>query len=160
MPPRIDLEPHKEEIITAFQGGKSAPDIRTDLKQKYGLNTSTRTLRNRLQVWGIRQRTVTRIDDVNLHERVRALYSTTTLSTKQILRVLADEGLHISDRSLGRLRRQLGIQLRIDDPELRQQREREIETVLLNELETGRIEGQGRRLLHSHLQRNGFRFPE
>lgn len=82
------------------------------------------------------------------------------MSPKETLEVLQREGFQVSEPTLKRLRKQLGIQLRTDCPLQRQQQWLGIEVILTEELGIGDVEGYERRVLYHHLRRHGFLFPQ
>lgn len=80
-------------------------------------------------------------------------------SDKEILPTLHREGFKIAHVTLKRLRQQLGLRLRTDDPEACSIQNLHIQRVLQQEISDGHIEGYGRRLLHTHLRQKGHIFP-
>jgi hypothetical protein len=148
MRPQIDLETHKEYIIHLFQSGVGVEAIRSTLQTR-GIATTTRTIERRLHGWGVRKRTT--IDDA-IRNNVWELLCKHA-STRDILEVLDQEGTPISTRTLTKIRQDLGVQLRVDDPIQQQQKKKELEAILAADL--GDSEGYGRQVLQTHLRSYG-----
>ncbi|KAJ5646493.1 hypothetical protein N7490_002865 [Penicillium lividum] len=151
--PTINLDPYKDEIIVLLSEGKSAQDLMIMLKERHNVTIGISTLKKRLQKWEV----VRSRQSDTVQNRVAQLLP--RLNTKEILEVLQEEGTPSSARTLQRIRRRLGIRLRVDDPEERAERDREIEAVLKQEQAIGKIDGFGRRLLHSHMRGLNKFFP-
>ena len=156
MAPRtIDLEPYKTEIISLFQDNNSCTLIAKQLQNKYSLQIAERTIRSRLQEWRIRKRNRTTTSDLILHARIQILYFQVGLEDKDMLGILQAEGFEITDRTLKRLRTQLGLRRRTNLVEAQQQID-EIAQEIQKELEQGTIEGYGKELLHRHFRSKGL----
>ena len=65
--PSIDLESYKTEIISLFQNSNSSASIASLLQNKYNLEVRERTIKSRLQEWGIRKQNCTTTSDTILH---------------------------------------------------------------------------------------------
>ncbi|KAJ5900321.1 uncharacterized protein N7473_004391 [Penicillium subrubescens] len=130
-----------------------------ELARRYSINISYRTLSRRLQDWGLRRLpTTTAVDNQALCDRIRFLVCD-NLSDKEILPILHHEGFKIAPITLKRLRQQLGLRLRTDDPEARALQAQQIREVVQQEIYDGKIEGFGRGLLHTYLRQKGYVFP-
>lgn len=154
MTPPIDLDPYKDEIINMVRRGEANGAILTTLANDYGISVSLRTLKNRLGQWGIRRST----QDAALDRLVLQLY-TMALSSDEVLRVLQEQGNTMTERTLRRIRKRLGICLRCVDPVARACQADEIREILLVEDAVGEIEGFGRRLQYVFLRSQGAFFP-
>lgn len=128
MPPLIDLEPLRAEISLLYPS-HTVEEILGILQNEHNINLTTRTLTTRLRTWGLRK-LQKYISNPALDERILHLYKS-DLSTRKILETLQLEGYQISNRTLQRARKRLGIVLRIDDPALQQERFREGKTASL-----------------------------
>jgi hypothetical protein len=155
---QVDLEAYKEDVVSLFTQMTTAEDICFALRQNHGVAVSLRTLQRRLQAWGVRreQAPQSTVDNEAIQKRIASLCIQFTLSSKEILKVLTREGTPISYRTLCTIRQRLGIRLRIDDPEERQQQEEDIRAILDDQLRKGHIEGFGRGHLYTHLRRHGY----
>ncbi|GLA55969.1 hypothetical protein AnigIFM63604_003317, partial [Aspergillus niger] len=51
MPPFIDLEPYKAEIISLFHQNQSTSDISSTIEAKYHVRVRERTIKSRLSGW-------------------------------------------------------------------------------------------------------------
>ena len=157
MPPAIDLEPFRDEIISLAEKGTSYQSICNSLQSIHNLKVDRTILSTRLKTWGFISKTFA--EDTILHDRLRTLIFQLSLLDKQILPILQSEGYKISGRTLRRLRGKLGISRRVVSAEGKADRSAEIQRVIESEINTGDIEGFGRSLLHKHLRRHGYLFP-
>ena len=107
---------------------------------------------SRLQAWGVRKynpRSVRK--EPALLERVQELFYKLGLEDTEILTVLQSEGFQITARTLRRVRTELGLIRRTDDPSQKQVQEKLALQGLIKEAEAGTIEGYGKELLYCHM---------
>ncbi|CAG8199981.1 unnamed protein product [Penicillium salamii] len=156
--PRVDLEAQKAEIIGLFENKMSSADICKHLKAQHDIQISSRTMTKRLQRWGVKEKKENNTSNQVLHARIKHLFFEVGLSDQEIITVLHDEGYEVSQRTLRRLRHQLGIRLRLDSPAQQQAQVQEILDALTEELDKGTIEGYGKELLHNHFRSKGYVF--
>lgn len=109
---QINLEPYRDEIITLFQHGISSDSISRTLESRYNIQVKERTIQSRLRKWGIRKRSRTTTADEVLHARIKVLFVQDRLTDKAMLKLLRQDGYDISERTLRRLRFQLGLHAR------------------------------------------------
>ena len=109
---QINLEPYRDEIITLFQHGISSDSISRTLESRYNIQVKERTIQSRLRKWGIRKRHRTTTADETLHARIKVLFVQDRLTDKAMLKLLRQDGYDISERTLRRLRFQLGLHAR------------------------------------------------
>jgi len=109
---QINLEPYRDEIITLFQHGISSDSIGRTLESRYNIQVKERTIQSRLRKWGIRKRSRTTTADEVLHARIKVLFMQDRLTDKAMLNLLRQDGYDISERTLRRLRFQLGLHAR------------------------------------------------
>lgn len=109
---QINLEPYRDEIITLFQHGISSDSISRTLESRYNIQVKERTIQSRLRKWGIRKRSRTTTADETLHARIKVLFVQDRLTDKAMLKLLRQDGYDISERTLRRLRFQLGLHAR------------------------------------------------
>lgn len=113
----LDLDKHKSEIISLYSRPTSTKDISTILKDTHGISVGSKTLQRRLQEWGVRQRAVRGAPErEEIQRRVNTLIRDDKLRTREVLRILDEEGKSVSERTLRKIRKQLGIVLRVDKP--------------------------------------------
>jgi arginine repressor len=155
---QIDLSPYKDEIVDLFNQHKTTEAICMKLAQCHSINISHSTLTRRLRDWGLRRLPPKTADNEALCERIRTLVYD-NLTDKEILPILHHEGFKIAHVTLKRLRQQLGLRLRTDDPDARALQEQQIQGVLQQEIQDGKIEGYGRGLLYTYLRQQGHVFP-
>jgi hypothetical protein len=158
--PTIGLELYKAQIINLYQDGRTPAAISTLLQQEHDLKVSPRTVSYRLQSWGAQKynpRAVRR--QPSLQHRVQELFYDMGLEDSDLLEVLQSEGFQINARTLRRVRMELGLFRRIDDPDQRKIRDQTALEGLVQEANAGTIEGYGRELLHRHMRRAGYIVP-
>ena len=109
---QINLEPYRDEIIALFQHGISSDSISRTLESRYNIQVKERTIQSRLRKWGIRKRSRTTTADETLHARIKVLFVQDRLTDKAMLKLLRQDGYDISERTLRRLRFQLGLHAR------------------------------------------------
>ncbi|KAJ5754268.1 hypothetical protein N7533_003811 [Penicillium manginii] len=109
---QINLEPYRDEIIALFQHGISSDSISRTLESRYNIQVKERTIQSRLRKWGIRKRSRTTTADEALHARIKVLFVQDRLTDKAMLKLLRQDGYDISERTLRRLRFQLGLHAR------------------------------------------------
>lgn len=156
--PQLAVEPWKGQIIDLVNAGWSLEGIRNYLAA-HGVELSTKTLRRRLDSWSIDYRCYAprnTTDDRTLQLRVETLTCEFNLRPKEILAVLEQDGMPISNDSLKVIRSKLGIKLRVDDRNFMQQQLTELEGIITDEHGRGHIEGFGRRLLQVYMRRHGY----
>jgi repressor of nif and glnA expression len=110
---QINLEPYRDEIIALFQHGISSDSISRTLESRYNIQVKERTIQSRLRKWGIRKRSRTTTADEVLHARIKVLFMQDRLTDKAMLKLLRQDGYDISERTLRRLRFQLGLHARV-----------------------------------------------
>ncbi|RAL05332.1 Clr5 domain-containing protein [Aspergillus ibericus CBS 121593] len=156
MPRSIDLEPYKAEIISLFQNNTTSADIASHLQRSHRLQVRERTIKARLRSWGVSKRNRTATSNPQLHTRISELFLNQGLEERELLQVLQSEGFQISSRTLRRIRTQLGLVRRTDDPVQRQMQEDEALKYLREESKKGTLKGYGRGLLTSHIRGQGI----
>lgn len=155
---QIDLSPYKDEIVDLFNQQETSEVICTKVAQRYSINISHSTPTRRLRDWGLRRLPSNTADNQALCDRIRFLVCD-NLSDKEILPILHHEGFKVASITLKRLRQQLGLRLRTNDPRARALQEQQIKEVVQQEIQDGKIEGFGRGLLHTYLRQKGHVFP-
>lgn len=155
MPPRIDLEPYKDEILDLLSQKTTHQAIRDILYIKYDITVGRTTLKKALSQWSVsRTSTTTKIE---IQDRVQQLLP--RYNTQDILRILATEGTPSSEATIRRIRHDLGIKLRLS-PEERQHQLSDLEAILTNENNIGDAEDFGRRTRYRHIRAMGLYYTE
>jgi hypothetical protein len=157
MTPPINLQPYRQQITELAIAGESATAICDVLLHTHSVTVSIRTINSRLNDWGIHRPTVSKEAQAT-EQLILDLYQL-CLNTNEVLHILQKNGKAISERTLRRIRKRLGIRLRVDDPTEREQQIEEIKAILLVEDAVGDIEGYGRRLQYVFLRSQGAFFP-
>ncbi|KAJ5918505.1 hypothetical protein N7466_010497 [Penicillium verhagenii] len=151
MPARVGLiDPFQTQITELVQQGRKQPEIISILKDTHNLTISRSTLQHRLKEWGLYKPQLP--NTAAIEKRVREL--TGTHNSSEILTVLEAENLPTSNRSLQRIRRRLGIKLRLT-PEQREKQMAEIKEVILAEIQKGEIKWYSKRYRYLHFKRMG-----
>lgn len=139
MPPTISLDAHKDQVLALYADKVALPVICKTLGDEHGIKITSKTLRRRIDDWGFKGGRVAfrSVKDATLRERVRKYVVEDKIPTKvatdplpithgsrnadsdeqKILEILANDGIQMSDTTLRRMRKDLGIVLRHDDPE-------------------------------------------
>ncbi|KAJ5087943.1 hypothetical protein N7456_011559 [Penicillium angulare] len=151
--PRIDLEPYKDEIVELFPNA-SHKEIIDHLQKKYDIVISRTTLKDRLRAWEL-LRPSPNIQS-KIRDRVKELLP--LFGTKDILKILADEGTPSSSRTLERIRRRLGVSLRLTPEERKNQLN--IDAILQAKAAIGELEIVNRQNVYYHLRRKGLYYTE
>lgn len=156
--PSIDLDTYKDEITALFNQQYTYEAICLELAQRYSIEITHRTLTRRLQRWGLRRLPPKMVDNEGLRERIQSLI-TDNYSDQEILPTLHREGVQITITTIRRIRQQLGLRLRTDNPEAQRIQENQMREVIRQEIPVGNIEGYGKGLLYTHLRERGYLFP-
>ncbi|KAJ5131077.1 uncharacterized protein N7515_007116 [Penicillium bovifimosum] len=141
MPPKIDLEPYKAEILDLLSQKTTHQAIFEILYDKYQILVRPTTFKRHLREW----QSPVRTKKVDIYGRVEELLP--RHNTRDILKILEKEGIPCSERTIRRVRAGLGIKLRLS-PEEREQELDDIEAILISESIIGDIEDFGRRTLY------------
>ncbi|KAJ5953241.1 hypothetical protein N7454_000137 [Penicillium verhagenii] len=151
MPTRIEsIDPFQAQITELVQQGRKQPEIISILKDTHNVTVSRSTLQHRLKEWGLYNPRPP--NTAAIEKRVREL--TNTHNSSEILTVLEAENLPTSNRSLQRIRRRLGIKLRLT-PEQREKQMAEIKEVILAEIQKGDIKLYSKRYRYLHFKQMG-----
>jgi hypothetical protein len=159
MPPFIDLNPHKDEILTLLSEKITHEAIRTLLQDKHHIKTSRSGLKNRLREWHSTHPTPTSTLTRRFDIQDRVLELLPVYNTSEILAILDKDGTPSSIRTVRRIREDHKIKMRLS-PFERQQQVCDIEAILISENIIGDIEDFGRRTLYRHLRAMGLFYTE
>jgi hypothetical protein len=154
--PSINLEPYKAEIIDLFKTNTSVSSLIEFLSDRYNIQVKERTIRSRLQAWGVQKQNRTASSNTILHARIKVLFYQVGLEEKDLLHALQCEGFDLTAHTLKYLRHRLGLFRRTRDPITTQLQVENVIQELQKELEKGQIEGYGKELLYRHFRRHGF----
>jgi transposase len=148
--PTCDVDQYQEEISDLYQSGQTVDSIARELLSEYNFDVNPRTIQRRLKEWGLTRRI--RVKHTNeLENQILVLFYQCGLSDKDMLYVLQKQGYRINARTLGNLRRRIGLKRRIDPNKL-DDVEDAIKTAVQNELNEGSIEGLGRGHLYTYFR--------
>jgi hypothetical protein len=150
--PRMDLDLIRAHIISWTRAHHTTEEIAQNIETTFGWTVSERTIYRRLQFWGIR-RCVIAQDMPNLRTQIAILFRM-SCTDDEIVIELQYCGYNINKFQVMRLRREIGLLRRMGVFE-RKERDTQLFEVLREELDNGRIEGYGRRLLHDYFRKNG-----
>ncbi len=145
----IDLDAHKNTIISLYLQGHSVEDVRQHLFDQ-GVKVGDRTLRTRLNLWNISKKIHTD-NTLGLRLRIAALFYQCAFKDEDILDVLRQEGFTIQPRALRRIRIKMGLVRRLPGRD-REEADTKLLAVVEAELNKGRIEGFGRNHLYYHFR--------
>ncbi|KAJ5544008.1 hypothetical protein N7494_005287 [Penicillium frequentans] len=152
MTPRIDLDAHKALILQLIRQQHTQDDIRAILRDIYGINISRTTLQSRLRGWdALGSKTAAMKQHVT-----KLLPHYNPIESRAILHTA---GLQKSERTLQRIRKRLGVKLRVEDVGERVLQTQQLIHILREEDAYGEIETYGCRTLQTHLQRMRLFYP-
>jgi len=155
--PRVNLDSYKEEITNDWRHGSSLAEIRESLTAEYGVKISTRTIERQLRNWNcsrhLNEEVVNRIKG-----RIIVLYFNEGCTDKEIVERLSYEGDNISHWKLQKLRQELGLHRRLNDPGEQAIREEKIRHFLYEELKKGPIDGFGKQFIFLQAREAGYTF--
>ncbi|KAJ5745071.1 hypothetical protein N7520_004675 [Penicillium odoratum] len=146
--PQIDLAAHRDEIQTLFESGATHEAIQHALAARE-VHVTLITLRRRLDSWGFRRYST----GPDMRENVKTLLP--LMRPRDVQKVLPT----LTERTFRRIRAEMGVKLRTDDPVERDQQREELQAVLTYYDRTGEIEGYGRRAMQVHLRRYEQYYP-
>ncbi|KAJ5751581.1 hypothetical protein N7520_008498 [Penicillium odoratum] len=146
--PQIDLAAHRDEIQTLFESGATHEAIQHALAARE-MHVTLITLRRRLDSWGFRRYST----GPDMRENVKTLLP--LMRPRDVQKVLPT----LTERTFRRIRAEMGVKLRTDDPVERDQQREELQAVLTYYDRTGEIEGYGRRAMQVHLRRYEQYYP-
>ena len=151
MPPKIDLEPYKDEILSWVSEKHTIPEILSKiigiLRVEYSLNILKRTL----QEWGILHNRKNRSPEVKrIKLRISELFAG-NYNNNIILQVLSVEGMPLYRRQLAQYRLDLGLIRRMTIEE-RDQKYQQLVDIVREELDYRGIKGYGVSLIKIHFR--------
>jgi Clr5-like protein len=148
----FNYEPFKEQILNLVRTNVSTPKIARILCEQHGINATERTIERRLSQWGIQRRLQT-VDSSDLRALIAILFRL-NCTDEEILEDLQMGGYRIGKTAVTRIRKDLGLIHRMTVGD-RARMDDELFIILAREVDDGRIEGYGRRLLHSYFKSKG-----
>jgi hypothetical protein len=140
--------------IAELYGPLTVDQLRIYLSEEYGIIATVRTIKRRLQEWGLRVRQVTEASD-ELKRRIQVLFFEVGLDDTDMLRVLLDEGFSIGKNGLIRLRFELNLRRSLRIAEQRTEADQVVRRLVEEELQKGVIDGYGRMYLYTHFRQQG-----
>ena len=152
MTPRIDLDAHKALILQLIRQQHTQEDIRAILRDAHGINISRTTLQSRIRGWDALGSKV-----AAMKQHVTKLLP--TYNPKESGAILHAAGLQKSSRTLRRIRKRLGVKLRVNDAGERVLQTQQLVHILREEDAYGEIETYGYRTLQTHLHRMWLFYP-
>lgn len=156
----IDLELYKAQITSLFESGMNTESICDILYEEHNVKIHSRTLCSRLKTWGLRRYNMRTVrQEPKFIEKVKYLFSEIGADEAEMLRVLHIEGFQINARTLRRVRGELGLVRRTDDPVQKQTQKETSLGLLLEEIQKGTIEGYGSEILYRHMCQTGQHIP-
>lgn len=152
-PPTLNYEPYKEEITQLTRTNISTVEIVRILQNRHGIAVTERTLKRRLQRWGIERRIKTK-DSGDLRAQISILFRM-NCTDDEMVEDLVSGGVNIGKTAVSRIRKSLGLfnRLTVGD---RARMDEELFVILAREVDDGRVEGYGKRLLHSYFKSKGY----
>lgn len=111
MPPKVDIDDHKDLITGLIQQKRKQEDIRALLRDTHSINIGRTAFQSRLREWGLQDKAAKANKAALIQARVLELLP--VCNPKETLAVLAKDGFPTSNRTLQRIRKRLGVRLRV-----------------------------------------------
>lgn len=111
MPPKVDIGSHKDLITGLIQQKRKQEDIRALLRDTHSINIGRTAFQSRLREWGLQNKAQKAQKAAVIQARVLELLP--VCNPKETLAVLAKDGFPTSNRTLQRIRKRLGVRLRV-----------------------------------------------
>lgn len=155
MPRRtISLEAVRDTITEWYQvDGMTIKDISARLKDEFKLQCAVRTIEKRFKQWGITKNIKT--DTQPGLELKIASFFYMNYPDAIIVRALNEEGRQIGPTAVARIRRKIGCHRRMP-VEQRLRANEALWDIVRKEIDSGRIEGYGKELLHKYFRTMGL----
>ncbi|KAJ5537047.1 hypothetical protein N7513_010233 [Penicillium frequentans] len=111
MPPKVEIDDHKDLITGLIQQKCKQEDIRALLRDTHSINIGRTAFQSRLREWGLQNKAAKANKAATIQARVLELLP--VCNPKETLAVLAKDGYPTSNRTLQRIRKRLGVRLRV-----------------------------------------------
>lgn len=111
MPPKVKIDDHKDLITGLIQQRFKQEDIRALLRDTHSINIGRTAFQSRLREWGLQNKAAKASKAAAIQARVLELLP--VCNPKETLAVLAKDGYPTSNRTLQRIRKRLGVRLRV-----------------------------------------------
>ncbi|KAJ5785519.1 uncharacterized protein N7503_010731 [Penicillium pulvis] len=111
MPPKVEIDDHKDLITGLIQQKCKQEDIRSLLRDTHSINIGRTAFQSRLREWGLQNKLAKANKAAAIQARVLELLP--VCNPKETLAVLAKDGYPTSNRTLQRIRKRLGVRLRV-----------------------------------------------
>jgi len=111
MPPKVDIDDHKDLITGLIQQKHKQEDIRALLHDTHSIDIGRTAFQSRLREWGLQDKAAKASKAAAIQARVLELLP--VCNPKETLAVLAKDGFPTSNRTLQRIRKRLGVRLRV-----------------------------------------------
>lgn len=151
---KIDLEEYRDAITAWCTEGLHHLQVAHNMKTKFGVTVSLRTIERQLKAWNIVVRTRIRPTETpKLLQQIECLFWM-NLTDQEIHTIMVKDGFHIGFKSVVRLRRSIGLARRMSKEDRSKSMEALYDKIKL-ELDSGDIEAYGRRLLATRFRTMG-----
>ena len=155
MPPKINLEPYKDEILTWVEDGLLYDQVLSKISDVLGIQYSYASLKRLFTSWNISRNRKNGSPEVErIKSRIVAFFLD-NYNDSMILQALSTEGIQMSRRQLRRYRLELKLVRRMSIEE-RLQKIRELKNIVREELDKGHIEGYGEGLIKTYFRGLGI----
>lgn len=111
MPPKVKIDDHKDLITGLIQQKCKQEDIRALLRDTHSINIGRTAFQSRLREWGLQNKVAKANKAAVIQARVLELLP--VCNPKETLAELAKDGFPTSNRTLQRIRKRLGVRLRV-----------------------------------------------
>ena len=154
--PTITLEPYREEILRRRHLHDTYDQISAWLRLTHNVALTTRTLKRRINEWGIEPIRQPTEDSEYLRACIKYKFHTVTLDDSEMLRALRLDGHIICLRRLQRIRCEMGLYRQRSPLENKLESDLLVIEAVKKELAKGTIQGYGRTYLYTHMRQSGL----
>lgn len=153
--PRKDFDSLKEDITNWFLNEKvQIPELCKRVHDQLGVKVEARTMASRLKSWGISRYQPHVRNTTELRLMITVLFQK-SYSDQLIVRQLARTQLaDLNTRQVATIRKQLGLTRRMSIRDFKETQQ-QLERIVRQELDSGKIDGYGKELLQKWFRRQG-----
>jgi hypothetical protein len=150
--PTKDLNEFQEEISARFRAGQTYDDIANHLLTQYNFPINGRTIQRRLKQWRVSKRVRTlKEEEENLQSQVKKMFFEGLMTDREMLYVLRKQGYQIGIGGLRNLRKRLNLYRRLSNEQFAEYKD-DFRSMVQQELDSGTIEGYGRKYLYTYFR--------
>jgi hypothetical protein len=117
-PQAINLDAHRADLISMYQTGATAIELKEWLEEEHGVSIAVRSIKRRLQTWNVQKTRswAALIEADGLQPLILDLFFDKGLNDSEILQVLQRRDYPLTQRMLRVVRLRMGLKRRLNDP--------------------------------------------